>query len=30
VQMGTKSLERINQWSFEEDVSGICAALQEV
>ena len=27
-QMGVKSLERINQWSFEEDVQGLRAALQ--
>jgi glycosyltransferase involved in cell wall biosynthesis len=26
-QMGTRSLERINQWSFEEDVEGLRAAL---
>jgi glycosyltransferase involved in cell wall biosynthesis len=27
VRMGAKSLERINQWSFEQDVSGLRAAL---
>lgn len=29
-QMGTKSLERINHWSFEEDVQGLRAALRAV
>jgi glycosyltransferase involved in cell wall biosynthesis len=27
-KMGTKSLERINRWSFEEDIQGLRAALQ--
>jgi glycosyltransferase involved in cell wall biosynthesis len=27
IQMGAKSLERINQWSFEEDVRGLRAAM---
>jgi glycosyltransferase involved in cell wall biosynthesis len=29
-QMGAKSLERINQWSFEEDVQGLRAALAAI
>jgi hypothetical protein len=28
--MGRASLERINAWSFDQDIDGLCRALREV